>query len=179
MRTQGLGALAPQPFRPSGQLGKEQRISFLSMELDLDDQIARLTQDRAQLVLNCLNTFMGSTVVPLNQFQRLLGNMEAAAAVRPLGLLHMRPLQHWPHGRVPRCALQRGTGSESHRSDSPRGHTFHFFGECPWNRFPGMLWFTQMPQPPAGGPRSTGLQSLGLDGSPTALAQSCWQYTWP
>ncbi len=26
----------------------------------------------------------------------------------PLGLLHMRPLQHWLHGRVPRWAWQRG-----------------------------------------------------------------------
>ncbi len=35
--------------------------------------------------------------------------MAAAAAVTPLGLLHMRPLQHWLHGRVPRWAWQRGT----------------------------------------------------------------------
>ncbi len=33
-----------------------------------------------------------------------------------------------------------------------------------------MLWFTRMPPPRAGGPRSTGLQCRGLDGSPTALA---------
>ncbi len=35
--------------------------------------------------------------------------MAAAAAVTPLGLLHMRPLQHWLHGRVPRWAWQSGT----------------------------------------------------------------------
>ncbi len=35
--------------------------------------------------------------------------MAAAAAVTPLGLLHMRPLQHWFHGRVPRWAWQSGT----------------------------------------------------------------------
>ncbi len=46
---------------------------------------------------------------PLKQFQRLLGHMAAAAAVTPLGLLHMRPLQHWLHGRVPRWAWQSGT----------------------------------------------------------------------
>ncbi len=45
---------------------------------------------------------------PLKLFQRLLGHMAAAAAVTPLGLLHMRPLQHWLHGRVPRWAWQRG-----------------------------------------------------------------------
>ncbi len=72
-------------------------------------QSARLTEERAQSVLNCLNTFRGRTAVPLKLFQRLLGHMAAAAAVIPLGLLHMRPLQHWFHGRVPRWAWQRGT----------------------------------------------------------------------
>ncbi len=66
-------------------------------------------QERAQSVLNCLNTFKNRTVAPLKQFQRLLGHMAAAAAVTPLGLLHMRPLQHWLHGRVPRWAWQSGT----------------------------------------------------------------------
>ncbi len=66
------------------KLLKTQRISYLSMELDSVVQIELLTQERAQLVLNCLNTFKSSKAVPLNQFQRLLG--------------HMRPPQHWPHG---------------------------------------------------------------------------------
>ncbi len=61
-----------------------------------------LTEERAQSVLNCLSSFGGRTVVPLKQFQRLLGHMASAAAVTPLGLLHMRPLQHWLHSRVPR-----------------------------------------------------------------------------
>lgn len=36
-------------------------------------------------------------------------NMASAAAVKPLGLHHMRPLQHWLHGLVPRWAWQRST----------------------------------------------------------------------
>ncbi len=48
-------------------------------------------------------------MVPLKQFQRLLGHMASAAAVTPLGLLHIRPLQHWLHSRVPRWAWRRGT----------------------------------------------------------------------
>ncbi len=56
--TQGPGAQAPQPAGPLGQLGKEQthamqRISFLGIEFDSVNQTARLTQKRAQSVLNC------------------------------------------------------------------------------------------------------------------------------
>ncbi len=91
------------------KLSPTQRISFLGMELDSVNQTARLTQERAQSVLNCLNVFKSRSAVPLKQFQRLLGHMAAAAAVTLLGLLHMRPLQHWLHGRVPRWAWQRGT----------------------------------------------------------------------
>ncbi len=86
-----------------------QRISFLGMELDSVNQTAHLTQEWAQSVLNCLNTFKSRTAAPLKQFQRLLGHMAAAAAVTSLGLLHMRPLQHWLHGRIPRWTWQRGT----------------------------------------------------------------------
>ncbi len=55
VRTQGPGAQAPQPVGSLGQLGKEQ--SFLGMELDSVNQNTRLTQDRAQSVLNCLKIY--------------------------------------------------------------------------------------------------------------------------
>ncbi len=90
------------------KLSPMQKISFLGMELDSVNQTARLMQERAQSVLNCLNMFKSRTAPPLKQFQRLLGHKAAAAAVTPLGLLHMRPLQHWLHGRVPRWAWQCG-----------------------------------------------------------------------
>ncbi|KAI2662122.1 ORF V: Enzymatic polyprotein [Labeo rohita] len=86
-----------------------QRISFLGVELDSVSMTARLTNERAQSVLKCLESFRHKTVVPLKTFQRLLGHMAAAAAVTPLGLLHMRPLQRWLHDRVPRWAWHRGT----------------------------------------------------------------------
>ncbi len=91
------------------KLSPVQRISFLGVELDSVSMTARLTDERAQAVLNCLSSFRGRNVVPLKQFQRLLGHMASAAAVTPLGLLHMRPLQHWLHSRVPRSAWRRGT----------------------------------------------------------------------
>ncbi len=86
-----------------------QRISFLGMEFDSVNQTARLTQERAQSVLNCFKTLSGRTAVPLKLFQRLLGHMAAAAVTVPLGLLHMKPLQHWLYGRIPRWAWKRGT----------------------------------------------------------------------
>ncbi len=91
------------------KLSPVQRISFLGVELDSVSMTARLTEERAQAVLNCLSSFRGRNVVPLKQFQRLLGHMASGAAVTPLGLLHMRPLQHWLHSRVPRWAWRRGT----------------------------------------------------------------------
>ncbi len=91
------------------KLSPVQRISFLGVELDSVSMTARLTEERAQAVLNCLSSFRGRNVVPLKQFQRLLEHMASAAAVTPLGLLHMRPLQQWPHSRVPRWAWRRGT----------------------------------------------------------------------
>ncbi len=104
-----LSQLGLQVNWEKSKLSPVQRISFLGMELDSVSQTARLTQERAQSVLNCLNTFKNRTAAPLKQFQRLLGHMAAAAAVTPLGLLHMRSLQHWLHGRVPRWAWQSGT----------------------------------------------------------------------
>ncbi len=91
------------------KLSPVQRISFLVVELDSVSMTARLTEERAQAVLNCLSSFRSRNVVPLKQFQRLLGHMASAAAVTPLGLLQMRPLQHWLHSRVPRWEWRRGT----------------------------------------------------------------------
>ncbi len=65
------------------KLSPVQRISFLDVELDSVSMTARLTEERAQAVLNCLSSFRGRNVVPLKQFQRLLGHMASAAAVTP------------------------------------------------------------------------------------------------
>ncbi len=106
------------------KLSPVQRISFLGVELDSVSMTARLTEEHAQAVLNCLSSFRGRNVVPLKLFQRLLGHMASAAAVTPLGLLHMRPLQHWLHSQVPRwawrsCRLRVGITQQCRRSLSP------------------------------------------------------------
>ncbi len=81
-----LSQLGLQVNWEKSKLSPVQRISFLGMELDSVSQTARLTQERAQSVLNCLNTFKNRTAAPLKQFQRLLGHMAAAAAVTPVNL---------------------------------------------------------------------------------------------
>ncbi|KAI2654497.1 ORF V: Enzymatic polyprotein [Labeo rohita] len=91
------------------KLSPVQRISFLGVELDSISMSARLSLERAQSVLRCAATLRCRSMVPLKQVQRLLGHMASAAAVTPLGLMHMRPLQHWLHTRVPRWAWRRGT----------------------------------------------------------------------
>ncbi len=125
------------------KLAPVQIIYFLGMELDSVEQSARLTEEHAQSVLNCLNTFKGRTGVQLKLFQWLLGHMAAAASVTPLGLLHMRPLVV--------CLLLFSTGFTAESRDgrgnaartewqslryaakpSARGQTPCFFGqECP------------------------------------------------
>ncbi|KAI2643070.1 enzymatic polyprotein [Labeo rohita] len=104
-----LSHLGLRVNREKSKLFPVQRISFLGMELDSVNMTACLTNELMQSVLNCLKLFRHKTAVPLKTFQRLLGHMAATAAVTPLGLPHMRPLQRWLHDRVPRWAWHRGT----------------------------------------------------------------------
>ncbi|KAI2650056.1 ORF V: Enzymatic polyprotein [Labeo rohita] len=106
---QHLSYLGFQVNQEKSRLSPVQSISFLGMELDSVNMSAHLTNEHAQSVLSCLKLFRHRSAVPLKLFQRLLGHMTATAAVTPLGLLHMRPLQHWLYGRIPRWAWHHGT----------------------------------------------------------------------
>ncbi len=104
-----LSRLGLQVNREKSKLSPTQRISFLGMELDSVNLTARLSEERAQSMLRCLESLQRKRAVPLKHFQRLLGHMASSAAITPLGLLHMRPLQRWLHDRVPRWAWRHGT----------------------------------------------------------------------
>ncbi len=104
-----LSRLGLQVNREKSKLSPTQRISFLGMELDSVNLTARLSEERAQSMLRCLESLQRKRAVPLKRFQRLLGHMASSAAITPLGLLHMRPLQRWLHDRVPRWAWRHGT----------------------------------------------------------------------
>ncbi len=165
------------------KLSPVQRISFL--ELDSVSMTARLTEERAQAVLNCLSSFRGRNVVPLKQFQRLLGHMASAAAVTPLGLLHMRPLQHWLHSRVPRWAWRRGTlrvdGAAVHcewvspssvAAPSAPGRTLPFYGprSAPRTSVPAYCCHNRCLQQGLGRYMQQAGSLGALDRAPTALA---------
>ncbi len=66
------------------------------------------------------------------------------------------------------------TGFRLHRPaarPSGRGQIPRSFGqECPWSRYPDMLWYSRMPRPQAGEPRTTGTLYQGFGRVPTALA---------
>ncbi len=129
--TQGHGPQPPSPIGTLGQLGKEQtvqRISFLGVELDLVTMTAHLSQDCAQSVLKCLRALKQKTAAPLKNFQRLPGHMASSATVTPLGLMHMRPLQHWLRTRVLRWAWHHGS---NHVNITPLCHrTFSPWEDC-------------------------------------------------
>ncbi len=85
-----------------------QRISFLGRELDSVNLTARLSEERAQSMLRCLESLQRKRAVPLKHFRGSWGIWHPQP-LSPLGLLHMRPLQRWLHDRVPRWAWHHDT----------------------------------------------------------------------
>ncbi len=159
-----------------------QRISFLGMEFDSVNQTARLTQERAQSVLNCFKTLSGRTAVPLKLFQRLLGHMAAAAVTVPLGLLHMRPLQHWLYGRIPRWAWKRGTyrvqiTPACRKTFRPWSDPSFLRAGVPLEQVSRHAVVFTDASPQAGEPRTTGTQYQGFGRVPNcigiSIASSC------
>lgn len=72
-----------------------QTITFLGMDLDTVTMKACLSLRRVDDILSLLPLFREGRWLPYVQFLRLLGKLTAAAAVVPLGLLLLRPLQRW------------------------------------------------------------------------------------
>ncbi|KAL0148133.1 hypothetical protein M9458_056535, partial [Cirrhinus mrigala] len=104
-----LGHLGLRVNWEKSKLSPAQSISFPGVELDLVNMTAHLSQECAQSALRCVRALRLRSAVPLKYFQRLLGHMASSGVVTPLGLMHMRPLQHWLHFQVPRWAWCQGT----------------------------------------------------------------------
>ncbi len=77
-----LSRLGLQVNREKSKLSPTQRISFLGMELDSVNLTARLSEERAQSMLRCLESLQRKRAVPLKHFQRLLGHMASSGAPR-------------------------------------------------------------------------------------------------
>ncbi len=86
------------------KLSPVQRTSFLGVELDSVSMTAHLTEERAQAVLNCLSSFRGRNVVPLDSGGLRLGVPVARRAVPP-GRWRTAPL--WQTSAELRAGLHR------------------------------------------------------------------------
>ncbi len=114
VRTQGYGAQSPQRLGLQVNQRKEQTLPcaedlFSRHGVGLGQPHSTSLGGACSVMLRCLESLQRKKAVPLKHFQRLLGHMASSAAITPLGLLHMRPLQRWLHDRVPRWAWRHGT----------------------------------------------------------------------
>ncbi len=97
-------------------------------------------------------------------------------AVTPLGLLHMRPLQHWLHGQSPEVGVaERHAAGPSHSSLPPNLHPvvrpFVPFGRsAPGTGLQARCGLHRCLRQGLGGHVQQACSVGGLDGSPTALA---------
>ncbi len=177
----GPGAQAPQPAGPSGQLGKEQ--TRANAEDLFSRHGVRFGQPNstphpgtcsvsAELLQDLIRQDGGSTET-LSEAPGAYGCSRGDSSARSAPYETASALALWPNPEVG-VETRPLTGFRLHRPaarPSGRGQIPRSFGqECPWSRYPGMLWYSQMPHPQAGEPRTTGTQYQGLDGSPTALA---------
>ncbi len=112
VRTQGHGAQPPQPVGASGHLGEEQTLLCaeylfsrhgVGLGQPHSTSLSRVCSFDAELP----GVFPAQEGGSTETFSEAPG--ASAAAVTPLRLLHMRPLQRWLHDRVPRLAWRRGT----------------------------------------------------------------------
>ncbi len=181
MRTQGLGALAPQPVGPSGQLGKEQTLS------DAEDLFSQYgvgfgqsdsaphagTRSVGVEQLEYVQEQDGGTTEMVSEAPGAYGGCGHAAGAAPYETAFNTGSMAESRGGRGRAARCGSKSLQPAAKPSPRGQTFlSFRQECPWNRSPGTLWFTRMPLPRAGGPRSTGLQCRGFGRVPNCTGTS-------
>ncbi|KAL0185452.1 hypothetical protein M9458_021149, partial [Cirrhinus mrigala] len=126
----------------TGQLGKEQTLPcaedlFSQFGAGFGQQVGTPHERACPVGAELSELVQTQDGSPPLLFQRLLGHMAAAAAVTPLGLLHMRPLQHWLYGRIPRWAWHHGTfragaSLECRHPNSPWSDHVFYGPLCPW-----------------------------------------------
>ncbi len=170
--TEGPCAQAPQPAGPSGQLGKEQNRAnaedlFSRHGVGFGLPNSTPYPGACSVGAELPQEFIGEDGGPTETLSEAPGAYGCSCSNSSARLLHMRPLQHWLNGEsqggygnavLTGFRLHRPAAKPSARDQIPRS----FGKECPWSRYPDMLWYSRMPQPSTGQPRTTGTQYQGF-----------------
>ncbi len=182
VRTQGFGALAPQPVGPSGQLGKEQTLP------DAEDLFSRygvglcqsdMRASRKNMLSRCWTAWIRSRAgwrYHWNSFRGSFGIWRLWWQSRRWGCsIWALTLAPWPSPEV--GMAERHAVGPSHSSLAPNlrpvVRPFVSSGRsAPGTGLQACLWFTRMPPPRTGGPRSTGLQCRGFGRVPNCTGTS-------
>ncbi len=112
--TQGPGTQAPQPAGPSGKLGKEktrENAEDLFSRHGAGFSLPNSTHhpETCSIGAELPQDFIRQDGGPTETISEAPGAYGCSCGDSPARLLHMRPLQHWLHGRIPRWAWKRGT----------------------------------------------------------------------
>ncbi len=105
---------APQPVEFSGQLGKEQTRAnaedlFSRHGVGFGQPDSTPHPGTCSVGAELPQDFIRQDGGPTETLSEAPGAYGCSCGEVPPGLLHMRPLQHWLHGRVPRWVWKRGT----------------------------------------------------------------------
>ncbi len=179
--TQGPGAQAPQPAGPSGQLGKEQT------RANAEDLFSRHgvrfgqpnstphpgTCSVSAELLQDLIRQDGDSTETLSEAPGAYGCSCGDSPARSAPYETASALALWPN---PEVGVENYIGLPQDFQAVVRS-LVSFGQECPWSRYPDMLWYSQMPRPQAGEPRTTGTQYQGFGRAPNcigiSIASSC------
>ncbi len=149
---------------------------FSVWSLDSVNQTARLTQERAQSVLNCLNTFKNRTAAPLKQVSEAPGAYGGCSGSHTAGAAPYETastLAPWPSPEV--GVAERHAAGPSHSSLPPNLHPvvrpFIPSGRsAPGTGLQARCGLQGCLRQGLGGHVQRACSVGGLDGSPTALA---------
>ncbi len=192
MSVQDPAFRASQPVGFSGQLGKEQTRAnaedlFSRHGVGFGQPDSTPHPGTCSVGAELPQDFIRQDGGPTETLSEAPGAYGCSCGEVPPGLLHMRPLQHWLHGRVPRWAWKRGTHRVQitpacRKTFSPWSDPRSFGQECPWAGIQACCGIHRCLGHRLGGHVQRARSVRGLDGSPTALAYQlprAWQYAWP
>ncbi len=181
MRTQGL---VLSHLRKRANSCRCRGSLFSVWSLDSVNQTARLTQERAQSVLNCLNTFKNRTAAPLKQVSEAPGAYGGCSGGHTAGAAPYETastLAPWPSPEV--GVAERHAAGPSHSSLPPNLHPvvrpFIPSGRsAPGTGLQARCGLHECLRQGLGGHVQRACSVGGLDGSPTALAYQLPRLYW-